>query len=315
MLPNATSPRQAPSPPHPVPGASSVTRRDAASERGARATEGAGAAGRAERGATMTEYLPEIAIGNEGLLDECESVWKQMEECQTKLMLLRTEMPVKSHSQLSLLMMQGKALAAECSQWQKRSPEVVSTDSEVLLALGKEELQKVKNELEMMLSTVQSKTRKLDEDLKREQQWYDEQKQILDVLNEKESKTQDEQLSKKSLNARTFCELQNNILKIKMYKEELLSSLGGFLEEHFPHPEKGGSGKKEDSSEDPAVKLITLHEILEILINEAVTTPHEPYVTINDSFWPPYIELLLRSGIALRHPEDPNRMRLEAFHM
>ncbi|KFP25159.1 Centromere protein K, partial [Colius striatus] len=212
---------------------------------------------------------------------------------------------------LSLLMMQGKALAAECSQWQKRSPEVVSTDSEVLLALGKEELQKVKNELEMMLSTVQSKTRKLDEDLKREQQWYDEQKQILDVLNEKESKTQDEQLSKK----RTFCELQNNILKIKMYKEELLSSLGGFLEEHFPHPEKGGSGKKEEIKIKLFILFLNLTLlVLQILINEAVTTPHEPYVTINDSFWPPYIELLLRSGIALRHPEDPNRMRLEAFH-
>lgn len=42
--------------------------------------------------------------------------------------------------------------------------------------------------------------------------------------------------------------------------------------------------------------------------------PHDPYVKINDSFWPPYIELLLRNGIALRHPEDPTQIRLEAFH-
>ncbi|KAK4815531.1 hypothetical protein QYF61_003223 [Mycteria americana] len=178
-------------------------------------------------------------------------------------------------------------------------------------------MQKVKNDLEMVLSTVQSKNKQLEEDLKREQQWHKEQEQILDALNgiEEETKTQVEQLSKKSLNTRAFHELHNKMLKLKIYKEDLLNALGAFLEEHFPLPEKGGSAKKENSSEKPAVELITLHEILEILINKLMSTPHEPYVTINDSFWPPYIELLLRYGIALRHPEDPNRIRLEAFHM
>ncbi|KAM7077412.1 centromere protein K isoform 5-T5 [Ciconia maguari] len=253
----------------------------------------------------MAEYLPEITNDSvcpvdakEELLDECESIWKQMEE-------------------LSLLMMRVKALTAEYNQWQKRSPEILSTNPDVLLALGKEELQKVKNDLEMVLSTVQSKNKQLEEDLKREQQWHKEQEQILDALNgiEGETKTQVEQLSKKSLNTRAFHELHNKMLKLKIYKEDLLNALGAFLEEHFPLPEKGGSAKKENSSEKPAVELITLHEILEILINKLMSTPHEPYVTINDSFWPPYIELLLRYGIALRHPEDPNRIRLEAFHM
>ncbi|NXJ33901.1 CENPK protein, partial [Ciconia maguari] len=265
------------------------------------------------------EYLPEITNDSvcpvdakEELLDECESIWKQMEECQGKLMLLGTETLLKSDAKLSLLMMRVKALTAEYNQWQKRSPEILSTNPDVLLALGKEELQKVKNDLEMVLSTVQSKNKQLEEDLKREQQWHKEQEQILDALNgiEGETKTQVEQLSKK----RAFHELHNKMLKLKIYKEDLLNALGAFLEEHFPLPEKGGSAKKENSSEKPAVELITLHEILEILINKLMSTPHEPYVTINDSFWPPYIELLLRYGIALRHPEDPNRIRLEAFH-
>ncbi|XP_009270820.1 PREDICTED: centromere protein K [Aptenodytes forsteri] len=270
------------------------------------------------------EYLPEITKDSvcpvdakEELLDECESIWKQMEECQSKLMLLGTETLLKSDAKLSLLMMRVKALTAEYNQWQKRSPELISTNPDVLLALGKEELQKVKNDLEMVLSTVQSKNKQLEEDLKREQQWHEEQEQILDTLNgiEEETKTQVEQLSKKSLNIRAFHEVLNKMLKLKIYKEELLNALGEFLEEHFPLPEKGGSTKKKNSSEEPAVELITLHEILEILINKSMTTPHEPYVTISDSFWPPYIELLLRYGIALRHPEDPNRIRLEAFHM
>ncbi|NWX46745.1 CENPK protein, partial [Steatornis caripensis] len=176
------------------------------------------------------------------------------------------------------------------------------------------QLQKVKSDLEMVLSVVQSKNEKLEEELKREQQWYEEQEQVVAVLNrmEQEAKTKAEQLPKESA---AFYELQHGILKLKMYKEELLNALGKFLEEHFPLPENCESAIKKKSSEEPTVELITLNDILKILINKLMSTPHKPYVTINDSFWPPYIELLLRYGIALRHPEDPNRIRLEAFHM
>ncbi|NWW72196.1 CENPK protein, partial [Climacteris rufus] len=173
-------------------------------------------------------------------------------------------------------------------------------------------LEKIKNGLEMVLSTVQSKNKKLEEDLKREQQWYEEQKQLLDAFNksEEEKNTNVKQLPTKS----GFAELKTKLLKLKAYKKELLNAFGEFLNEHFPLPEKDENAKNENSSAEPDVKLITLQEILEILINKLITTPHEPYVTISKSFWPPYIELLLRYGIALRHPEDPNRMRLEAFH-
>ena len=54
--------------------------------------------------------------------------------------------------------------------------------------------------------------------------------------------------------------------------------------------------------------------MLAIHIKRLLDVQHVPYVKISDSFWPPYIELLLRNGIALRHPEDPTRIRLEAFH-
>ncbi|NXL81891.1 CENPK protein, partial [Leptocoma aspasia] len=166
-------------------------------------------------------------------------------------------------------------------------------------------LQKLKNDLEMVLSAVQSKNKQLDEDLKREQQWNEEQKQMLETLNkiEEEANTEVEHLSQK----REFNELQNKVLKLKTFKKELLSALGGFLDEHFPLPEKGENTEKE-------VRLFFTYSILNMLINKLMTTPHEPYVTINESFWPPYIELVLRCGMALRHPEDPNRMRLQAFH-
>ncbi|NWS59602.1 CENPK protein, partial [Chunga burmeisteri] len=175
-------------------------------------------------------------------------------------------------------------------------------------------LQKVEDDLEMVLLTVQSKNKQVEEDLKREQQWHEEQEQVLDTLNgiEEQTKTQVGKLSQKRY-FYTLHELEDELLKLKNYKEELLNALAEFLEKHFPFP--GRNAKKKNSSEEPAVELISLQDIIEILVNKSVSTPYEPYVTINDSFWPPYIELLLRYGIALRHPEDPKRMRLEAFHM
>ncbi|NXU79573.1 CENPK protein, partial [Oreotrochilus melanogaster] len=260
----------------------------------------------------LTENSPCPVDAHEELLGECESIWKQMEECQSKLTLLRPEKALKSDDKLSRLMMNARALAAEHNEWQQRSPEIISDNLDVLLALGKEELQKVKKDLEMVLSTIQSRNEKLEEDLKREQQWHEEQKLVLDALNEIEKEKNNE--AKKLSRTRALHELQHQEKKLSMYKKELLNALGEFLEEHFPLPDKSRSTKNSKNSGEPAVELITLHEILEILVNKLMRTPHDPFVTIEDSFWPPYIELLLRCGIALRHPEDPNRIRLEAFH-
>ena len=54
--------------------------------------------------------------------------------------------------------------------------------------------------------------------------------------------------------------------------------------------------------------------MLEIHINRLFGIPHDPYVKISDYFWPPYNELLLLKGIALRHLEDSIQIRLEFFY-
>lgn len=48
-------------------------------------------------------------------------------------------------------------------------------------------------------------------------------------------------------------------------------------------------------------------------MNKTLNTPHDPYVAIDDTFWPPYVEMLLRYGIAVRHHENNFKIRLETF--
>ncbi|XP_022265771.1 centromere protein K [Canis lupus baileyi] len=258
-----------------------------------------------------TTDMEDITDAEEKLIKECEELWKDMEGCQKKLSLVGTETLTDSNAQLSLLIMQAKCLTAELSQWQKESPEIISLNEEVLVTLGKEEFQKLRVDLELVLSTVQSKNEKLKEDLEREQQWLDEQQQILESLNVLHNKLKQQVVTFSE--SRVFDELNTKMHDIKEYKEKLLITLGEFLEDHFPLPD-GNVKKKKKNVKESTAQLITLHEILEILINRLFDVPHDPYIKIRDSFWPPYIELLLRNGIALRHPEDPTQIRLEAFH-
>ncbi|XP_012873721.1 PREDICTED: LOW QUALITY PROTEIN: centromere protein K-like [Dipodomys ordii] len=258
---------------------------------------------------TGTEF---VIDSEEELIKECEELWKDMENCPNKWLLIGTETLTNSNAQLSLLMMQAKCLTAEFKQWQNETPEVIPLTDDVLTTLEKEELQKLKNDLEIILLTIQSKNKKLKEDFAREQQWLDEQQQIIDTL----TTTQSELESHIEVHCKSRLEMTNEmkaeILIIKEFKEKLLIALGEFLEYCFPLP--GGKTKRRKTNVEPTAQLITLNEIIEILINRIFDVPHDPYVQINASFWPPYIELLLCNGIALRHPEDPNRIKLEAFH-
>nr|XP_051685867.1 centromere protein K-like [Oryctolagus cuniculus] len=259
--------------------------------------------------ADSTTDVEVITDTEEELIKECEEMWKEMEECQNKLSLIGTETLTDSNAQLSLLIMQVKCLTAELSV-QKETPEIAPLNDGDLVTLGKEEFQKLQHDLEMVLSTIQSKNEKLKEDLKREQQWLEEQQQIMESLNVLHSELKNQVVTFSE--SRIFTELKTKMLNVKKYKKKLLITLGEFLEDHFPLPD-GSVKKKKKSIQESTAQLITLHEILQTLINRLFDVLHDPYVKISDSFWPPYIELLLCNGIALRHPEDPTQIRLEAF--
>ncbi|XP_062068101.1 centromere protein K isoform X2 [Lepus europaeus] len=176
----------------------------------------------------------------EELIKECEEMWKDMEECQNKLSLIGAETLTDSNAQLSLLIMQVKCLTAELSQWQKETPKIAPLNDDVLVTLGKEEFQKLQHDLEMVLSTIQSKNEKLKEDLQREQQWLDEQQQIMESLNVLHSELKNQVVTFSE--SRIFTELKTKMLNVKKYKKKLLITLGEFLEDHFPLPD--GSVKK-----------------------------------------------------------------------
>ncbi|XP_072272459.1 centromere protein K [Pyxicephalus adspersus] len=248
------------------------------------------------------------------LIQECEDLWTEMKECQKKLMVLDAEKLPESDVQLNLQMLKVKALTAEYELWQNKTPDIISQNKDILLAAGKEELKATDQELEMMLSNVRATNKKLKSDLEKEERWLEEQQEAVDALTAKldDLKTQASNISQNSIHE----QLKKKLQKLSDYRDELLAALGDFLSEHYPVPEEPDKRvkRKKGTVESPRVEWIPLADILETLISKTMDSPHDPYIGIKEEFWPPYIELLLRYGIALRHPEDPNKLRLEAFH-
>jgi len=61
--------------------------------------------------------------------------------------------------------------------------------------------------------------------------------------------------------------------------------------------------------------VYTLKGMLEELLNAAVSHTPDPYIPVLPSYHPAYVELLLRSGIAVKHKQDPTKWKLVDFHM
>lgn len=205
------------------------------------------------------------------------------------------------------------ATEAELKQWLTVEPKLLAQNAEILLQAGKEEMLKLCSELEMVVSCSEAKRDKLRETKELEHKWLEEKKNVLIAASDHVERIQmeKEKLSEHSVLLDTKAKIQ----KMKVYQERLMESLGDILEKHVPLPqnESSTSKKKRNAAHEINEDLISLNEILEVLMNKVLNTPHDPYVTIDDTFWPPYVEMLLRYGIAVRHQENNFKIRLETF--
>ncbi|XP_054461020.1 centromere protein K [Anoplopoma fimbria] len=244
------------------------------------------------------------------LMDQCEEQFAQLEKLQNEIILSEPDFCENPQEQAVNQLM---ATEAELKQWLTVEPELLASNSEVSLQAGKEEMLKLCSELEMVVSCHEAKRDKLRETKELEQKWLEEKKQALMAANDhvERLKMEKAKLSEHSI----LQDTKSKIHKMKVYQERLMESLGDILEKHVPLPQNESSTnkKKKNLTQELDEDLISLNEILELLMNKVLNTPHDPYVTVDNTFWPPYIEMLLRYGIAVRHQENNFKIRLETF--
>ncbi|XP_061736917.1 centromere protein K isoform X2 [Nerophis ophidion] len=241
----------------------------------------------------------------EELMIRCEQQFEQLEKLQNEIILCEPDLSENPQEQSVNRLL---ATEAELDRWHTVEPQLLAENPEVLLKAGKEEMRKLCSELEMVLSCVEAKRDNLRETKKLEEKWLEEKRQVLESATSHANliQEQNEKLSEHSV----LQDTKDKIQKMKVYQEKLMESLGEILEKHIPPPV---SANKKNIPDETNEDLISLSDILELLMNKVLNTSHDPYVTIDSTFWPPYVEMLLRYGIAVRHHENYFKIRLETF--
>ena len=92
-------------------------------------------------------------------------------------------------------------------------------------------------------------------------------------------------------------QLETDCGKTEKRRKQLINDMKTFVNEHFP-----SQGEH------------SLIATLQLLMNRCVENPHAPYVEC-DGIWQPYLEMLLRTGIAISHKDNDKLIRLTPFHL
>ncbi|XP_071961622.1 centromere protein K-like [Antedon mediterranea] len=273
----------------------------------------------------MTSFDPgqqspatELEEAENQLKIEIEEQWLKLNKLQAKLnqekKIGKINNPECTMSQISEA--KEKRLQAEIDANIKTSPSLLSTNSEVIEAVLLSDLQTCVEQLKQTLSVVKTQRRELVEETERERRLLKQHKEVKASIEEKieveqkiPEKSHDSELKNWEEMKKRWIEKQKNLMK----------NLGQFAKQHFPMPNIPDSKRKRHLSGktvDDDDELFQLFEILEVLMNKSTgEDKHDPYVQVTSNFWPPYVELLLRCGIARRHPEDSNRIALTSYHM
>lgn len=257
----------------------------------------------------------------------CRLLEERVQQVKVKCRLL-PELPVFDDKESPLgLLLQQRHVQAELAVWQKQAAAVLSTDSAVVEAATRHQLEESRAQLVEVLGVVRGRKVAASKQLEREQKLLRESREIEVALRDKISLLEKE-------NANSICDenASNVLLALQEETESLKDILQAFVQEHILQQselrEKGRRrtkrGDKQQSTLDNIVTTTTtqpnsekhapdLAQVILRLVGRSLDCPHDPYLSV-EGVWPPHCQLLLRSGAVQRHPDNPTLIRITSFH-
>ncbi|XP_070557666.1 centromere protein K-like isoform X2 [Ptychodera flava] len=190
-------------------------------------------------------------------------------------------------------------------------------DVDVLKAVLTDELQTSLKQLQETLSNVEAQKQELQADLKKAQEQLYQHTEVQEAI---KSKLQEETTASSTVKM-----MRKKQKKLEKYLSDLDEKVSDFLSEHFPSPtaddarqsmgRRSSSGQRTMDEFMHGKKMTSLQGLIQRLMKAQLERPHDPYIPVQVKYWPPYIELLLRSGVILHKPDDSNFIRLTPFHL
>ncbi|KAJ1654834.1 hypothetical protein IWQ61_005303 [Dispira simplex] len=119
-------------------------------------------------------------------------------------------------------------------------------------------------------------------------------------------------------------EKKDRLKHVRQQSTQIMGELLRFLQVHYPpvtleeHPTRAKRSRSlttDSTVTTPAVTSFSLTDLLEDLMNLSVSNPGNPYYKLQTGqYWEPYVDLLLKAGVIVHHPQDVSRIKLVEFH-
>ncbi|CDS08017.1 hypothetical protein LRAMOSA01966 [Lichtheimia ramosa] len=265
-----------------------------------------------EDGTARGDYLDSILAQQK---EQRAQLWKQLHELEDQYRERGlSTMYDASHEdkRLSILRHEEKELRIELNK-QVESVEDIAQEEEPISELQfKEELDTNVNSLRDTLAFLQKELEDTQEALEREELSLQESSQITETLQKKLEK-----LEESTENMDPGRQKRDRFAALNDTYRGVIENLIDFLDEYYP-PHAVDRVDNERLSDIRArnekEEMCELKFIVEDLMNLLVVQPDNPYMELEPgTYWTPYIETLIKAGIAKRHPEEPRKLRLVDF--
>ncbi|CAI2183175.1 17069_t:CDS:2 [Funneliformis geosporum] len=113
--------------------------------------------------------------------------------------------------------------------------------------------------------------------------------------------------------------IREKINTVRKDFDTLMYEFRKFADTNFPPQDCASDEIMIDNSDDLENEneiMLSLKDMIEDLMNQTYSNPNNPYLKFDpDRVWNPYVETLIRAGIAKRHPNDANMLKLVEFHL
>ncbi|KAI7880941.1 hypothetical protein K492DRAFT_207215 [Lichtheimia hyalospora FSU 10163] len=265
-----------------------------------------------EDGTARGDYLDSILAQQRVQRDQ---LWKQLHELEDQYRERGLDnMYDTSHEdkKLSVLRHEEKELRSELNKQVEGVEDIAQSEEPISELQFKEELDTNVNSLRDTLAFLQKELEDAQESLEREQVSLQESGQITETLQKKLEKLED---SAGSMDPGR--EKRDQFAALNDTYRGVIEHLIDFLDEFYPpHPVDRVNNEILDSrrSRNEREEMCELKFIVEDLMNLLVVQPDNPYMRLEPgTFWTPYIDTLVKAGVAKRHPEDHHMLRLVDF--
>ncbi|CAO3625038.1 unnamed protein product [Cunninghamella blakesleeana] len=243
-----------------------------------------------------------------------EELWAELnkleEECQNKNITAVFGDSLSLEKRKLALCVHEEAVLTEELNYQEKGIDIINQSDpvEVTEIQYRKRMQNLINDLRETKSFMESQLIEVKSTYEREEIILKECHQLHESLNEAIIQ---QRLIKNDENGSS--ENQDKLVRLRERYQRIMDFLVEFLDEHYPPHFVDGVDLTSDPNPD---LLCELKYILEDLMNRAVVNPTNSYITLEKgTFWSPYIETLVKGGIAERDPNNYLRIRLSDFSL